>query len=240
MNAHLPGFPTDHSIIAMTSRPSKLNEPSYKKRRFLTLALTCLGSFGIGLPACQPNGNSAENSQPTAIAVIEPPPREVLIFPDELHVEDESLNEFVIAAMKTCVEGEYDAFRLIWSAREEPMQRGEFDKGWKAIEEIRILALEKVRLTPDKDQISQTPELVYALYANVKLNADLISPQQKPEREAISMIVNEQGKWRMATAPKKMRSWLKKLVAPNNHTTTQTADTSNQATPITSHADKPK
>lgn len=142
------------------------------------------------------------------------------------------MNQFVIEAMHTCVTGEYDAFRLLWSAREEPMARGEFDKGWKAIEEIRILALEKVRLAPKKDQISQTPELVYALYANVRLNPDLISPQQKLERDAISMIVHEQGKWRMAKAPKKMRHWLKKLVVPANNETTTSPAAKIKTTPI--------
>ncbi len=157
-----------------------------------------------------------------------------------MHVDDQTLNQFVTEAMQTCITGEYDAFRLLWSAREEPMARGDFDKGWKAIEEIRVLALEKVRLAPEKDQISQTPELVYALYAKVNLNADLISPQQKPERDAISMIVHEQGKWRMAKAPKKMRHWLKTLVAPTaTDTTAKPAQAVSQTTPITTPTNMP-
>lgn len=190
--------------------------------------MTILCAF---LPACNPE-DTFKKSAATKIVAPAPPPREVLIFPSKMYVEDQSLNQFVIEAMQTCITGEYDAFRLLWSAREEPMARGEFDKGWKAIEEIRILALEKVRLAPDKDKISQSPELVYALYANVKLNADLISPQQKPEREAISMIVQEQGKWRMAKAPKKMRHWLKTLVAPNSDKAENPQSPTSHSTPI--------
>ncbi len=205
----------------------------HKKRRFSKLALALLAGLCAYLPACNPDDTSEKkDSITTNVTPALPPPREVLIFPVEMHVEDESLNQFVIEAMQTCVTGEYDAFRLIWSAREEPMARGEFDKGWKAIEEIRVLALEKVRLAPDKNQISQTPELVYALYANVKLNADLIATQQKPERDAISMIVREQGKWRMAKAPKKMRHWLKTLVAPAKKTDKPQAVPAIKTTPI--------
>ncbi|MCH8147831.1 MAG: hypothetical protein IH987_07535, partial [Planctomycetes bacterium] len=42
--------------------------------------------------------------------------RAVLTFPPELKVADATVNEFVTEAMHTCANGDYDSFRLLWSA----------------------------------------------------------------------------------------------------------------------------
>ena len=38
-----------------------------------------------------------------------------LSFPQALHTDDASVNEFVAHAMNTCANGDHDSFRLLWS-----------------------------------------------------------------------------------------------------------------------------
>jgi hypothetical protein len=71
---------------------------------------------------------------------------DVLIFPGALHVADDSVNEFVARAMSICGQGEYEPFRLLWSVRETPLTRGQFDEGWQAVQHIEIKALREARL----------------------------------------------------------------------------------------------
>ncbi len=140
------------------------------------------------------------------------PKKEVIVFPERLRVADESVNRFVSHAMETCASGDYDAFRLIWSATQEPMPRREYDEGWQAVQEIRVLTLEKVKLAAE-DAGSSEPTTVYALYVNVKLDPEHPAAQQEPERNVIAMIVREHDNWMLARAPRAMRHWIKKRLS---------------------------
>jgi len=137
----------------------------------------------------------------------------VFVFPEELHVADKAVNEFLREAMTISTSGDYNAFRLLWSAREEPMPRDEFEHGWSAVQEIRIRAFEKAHLAAGPSSNGDDPEAVYAFYAEVRLDPTHLVGQRKPERQIILMLVREHDQWRLARAPQSMRTWLKEKVA---------------------------
>ncbi len=144
-------------------------------------------------------------------------PRHVLVFPKEMEVADASVNAFVREVMATSASGDYSAFRLLWSARQQPLARNEFERGWDAVEEIRVLALERVALSSETE--TGEPETVYAMYADVRLDPERLGGMRaksgKPadtRRKPILMFVREHGQWRIGRAPKQMCAWLKKKV----------------------------
>ena len=132
----------------------------------------------------------------------------VLVFPENLRVDDTSVNTFVNQAMTVCSSRDYDAFRLLWSAREDPLSRDEFEAGWQAVKEIRIRALDRVKLDLSSDEDDTSPQTVYALLAEVALDPTHQAAQKKPRREVVLMIVKEHEEWRLAKTPKRMRAWM--------------------------------
>jgi len=153
--------------------------------------------------------------EPEQQTEIKPPsparnPRELLVFPDELRVEDASVNAFITRAMETCAAREYDAFRLLWSVRQDPLPREEFEEGWQAVEEIRIKAVRPATLAPDPQREMPDPQSVYAVVAEVMLDPKHPAAKGRPRRHVVLMLVQEQGDWRLAHAPKPMRDWIKK------------------------------
>lgn len=154
----------------------------------------------------------AESTSPDSPLRTSPPkPADLLIFPDELRVEDPDVNVFIERAMAACGAGDYDGFRGLWSAREEPMSREEYEQGWQAAREIRVKAMERVALARSESaHQSVEPEQVYVLLADVKLDPDHPAGQSEPHRQAVLMMVREHDAWRLAQAPKTMRDWIKK------------------------------
>jgi len=136
-------------------------------------------------------------------------PRNVLVFPKELHVGDASVNEFVTEAMTTSASGDYEAFRLLWSAREQPLPREEFEQGWHAVREIRVEALQKVLLDADASAGRSAPQTVYALLAHVSLDPTQKVGQKEPERKAVLVLTRENDRWRLSKAPRELRDWIK-------------------------------
>ena len=144
-----------------------------------------------------------------------PTPKSVLVFPETLKVADDSVNRSLHHAMTVSMSGDYDAFRLLWSAREDPLPRDEFEKGFGAVEEIRIEALEKVMLAGGAQATggqATGAEAVYAAYATIRLDPAENLGQSEPERQVVLMLVKEHDNWRLARAPKQMRAWLKDKV----------------------------
>ena len=174
---------------------------------FVGIALVCLSH------ACRRDPDTAAGD---ARADIEQQkPVELLVFPDEVRVEDASLNDFLERAMADCAGGDYEKFRLLWSVRQEPLPRDEFEQGWQAVEEIRIRALKKVMLAPDPEHGLDKSEEVYVILADVALDPTHPVAQRSAtggHREVVLMIIREHDQWRLARAPKPMRIWIKKLV----------------------------
>ena len=137
----------------------------------------------------------------------------VLVFPDELRVDDASVNDFLRQAMTVCTTGDYEAFRLLWSARQDPLPRDEFEKGWQAVLEIKIRALEEIILAPDDGADPSEGQTVYVTCADVRLDPKRLTREQEPERQVILMLAQEHDEWRLAKAPEQVRAWLKEKVA---------------------------
>jgi len=132
-----------------------------------------------------------------------------LVFPEKVQVEDASVNRFVADVMSLCAQGDYDAFRLRWSAREEPPPRHEFTRGWDALEEIEVLALQKAAFERDKKASSNEPETIYVLLAEVRLDPQQPAARENSRRSIVLMMVREFEEWRLAKAPGPMRDWIK-------------------------------
>jgi hypothetical protein len=173
-----------------------------------TLVMTLAG-VGCGKDSPRKEETQSREAGPSAR-------RDLLIFPDELRVEDTAINDFVTRAMEVCAAGDYEAFRLLWSARDTPLPRAEFEQGWKAVETIRIRALERVMLAPDPDAGRSEAQTVYTAYAQVELDPSLRSQGVETRREVILMMVREQDEWRLARAPKAMRTWIRQRHAGAN------------------------
>lgn len=131
-----------------------------------------------------------------------------LLFPDALRVADDSVNQFVRTALTQCAKGKYEAFRALWSARRDPISRGEFEEGWHAVHRIEVKGLQKVLLESDPNAKASEP--VYVLLVEVALDEAARVGQREPLREIVLMLVKEHDQWRLAAAPKEMRDWIKK------------------------------
>jgi hypothetical protein len=150
----------------------------------------------------------------------------VLDFPTHMRVEDPSVNDFVGRAMAVAAAGEYEPFRLLWTARHEPMSRDQYEEGWQATRQIRVRALEPAFLVPKED--SNTPgenEKVYLILAEVRLDPKHPAARREPKREAVLMIVREQGRWRLAQPLEPMRDWIREKVGSSPKSSGPGADT---------------
>jgi len=152
---------------------------------------------------------------------------ESLVFPDEMRVSDASINEFVTKAMTVCATGDYEAFRLLWSAREDPLPRSDFEQGWHAVRGIEVRALQKAMLEADPSVGRENKERVYVLLVDVTFDPAQKPGQNEPLRHVVLMVVSENDDWRLAKAPKAMREWVK-----NKVTTADPRGDNNVAPPI--------
>lgn len=138
-----------------------------------------------------------------------------LIFPDSLRASDEAVNIFVRTALTQCAGGNYESFRALWSARQDPISRGEFEEGWQAVQRIEVRGLQKVLLAADQE--NATAEPVYVLLVEVALDPAAKAGKREPLREIVLMLTREHDQWRLASAPKDMREWIKEksAITPN-------------------------
>ena len=175
---------------------------------FFACVFACVACL-IATPACrrgQPENSSSATAPPDAANSKKP---DLLVFPDELRVADASVNDFVTQALTTCAKGDYEPFRLLWSVREDPLPRGEYEEGWHAVQTITVRALEKVMLAPDVKANRAEGETVYALLVDVSLDPTHKAGQKQPQRHVVMMLAPESGDWRLARAPTAMRAWIK-------------------------------
>lgn len=171
--------------------------------------MLCLLAFSILTHGCRQDSSPAIGSSEVEVDPAVKA-RDVLIFPDTLKVEDAQVNAFVVEAMTVCAAGDYDRFRLLWSVREEPLPRHEYERGWQAVEEIRLRVLQQVALAADAEAGRDQEELVYLMFATVSLDPQHPAAQDKPIRDVVLILVQERDTWRLAGAPRSMRAWVKK------------------------------
>ncbi|HNO76881.1 MAG TPA: hypothetical protein PKN33_02385 [Phycisphaerae bacterium] len=131
-----------------------------------------------------------------------PPPkaaeRELVSFPPDFKCDDPAVPEFLKSAVKACVDQDYELFRSMWSAREEPISEKEFIRAWQANPRFKLTEMQQMK-TPEG-------EIVYAIRAHVSLDPNEVP---EPERDVVLLIVNEQDKWRLCKAPRKLAKMMK-------------------------------
>ena len=135
-------------------------------------------------------------------------------FPVGIRSDDPSVNDFLMEAIRTCVAEDYEAFRLLWSAREEPIAEPRFRRAWRACRKVSVQELKKIKLvrTGDgtKDAQGKMEEIVYVVRGHVRLDPNEVP---EPERDIILLLVRENEKWRLATVPRKVKESLVSEVA---------------------------
>lgn len=176
--------------------------------RFAHAALLLLSaSLFLSCPACTPDAEDTKAADRQDAAARRRP--DLLRFPADLHMADASVNAFVKEAMLHCASGDYNRFRLLWSAKEEPLSRDDYEQGWQAVQKIAVRALKKVMLAADSKHRGDPSRKVYVLLAEVALDPTHRAGAREPNREVVLMMVREQGAWRLAHPPKAMRAWIK-------------------------------
>jgi len=186
---------------------------------------TAIGLFVVVMTSACRRDESAEKTSATASSPDAAKSKQpnLLVFPDDLRVADSTVNEFVTKAMTTCAAGDYEAFRFLWSARETPLPREEFEQGWQAVQTTKVRALEMVMLDADPNAGRTEPETVYALLTEVSLDPTQKAGQKEPQRQVVLMLAREHEQWRLARAPKPMRDWVKnKIAAASNESAPST------------------
>ncbi len=152
----------------------------------------------------------------------------VVNFPPEVRAEDESVNEFLLETITTCLEKDYEAFRLLWSARDEPMTEEEFKRGWQANPKVTVKAIQKMR--------SSEGEIVYGIRALVELDPNKVP---EPQRDVVLLFVKEQGKWRLARPPRSLAKVMKGEESPSPSPEAEAPETTATSVPIATPAPTP-
>lgn len=159
---------------------------------------------------------ACRRDESVASQAIAPPeeevrPADIVVFPDELRVSDDSVNAFVEKAMTLCAAGDYEAFRLLWSDRSDPLPRDEFEQGWQAVEAIRVRALNQVILQSDNGALrdGDSNERAFIVLAEVALDPNQPAGRREPQREIVLILSREHDEWRFSRAPKEVRKWIK-------------------------------
>jgi len=127
-------------------------------------------------------------------------------FPASLRVDDESVNKAIDRAIEACFSGDYEAFRLLWSIRQNPpFTEQEFRIALKGGAKVTVNRLQKFR-TPER-------EVIYAVAGRVELFQPDIP---NPVRDVILLLVKESGQWRLAIAPGYVRKALENMDRSKN------------------------
>jgi hypothetical protein len=159
-----------------------------------------VGALAVVLAA--PGCGKEEAEEPK----LTPTPRPVGLvdFPAELRAADPSVNDFLYEAFQTCASGNYEAFRLLWSVREDPISEQEFIRGWQTDPRVSIKDLKKMR----------TPEgaIVYAVRALVEFDPGAVP---EPNRDIVFVLVKENEEWRIAGAPRSLAKTMKGDAQPD-------------------------
>ncbi len=206
---HLPPLSTIRLVSIPLVRNNELpygfSYPTIMSCIWLTVSCALM-LFVLG--GCQ-DETSKSVAKPTRKPVPEEP-RTRLIFPQEMQVDDLTVNDFVTHAMNTCASGDYDRFRLLWSATEEPLTRGRYEQGWQAVKVVDVKLLQKIRLQ-EKGGVSAglKTQTAYVMQATVRLDPRHKAGKREPNRDVIALILRENNTWRLASAPGKIREWVK-------------------------------
>lgn len=209
---------------------SPCGNAGHDRRPWISLVMLTGVILSTGIACRRSAPADAESASIPAKEPVREEPR--LQFPEDLNAKDPSVNDFVTHAMLTATGGDYDAFRLLWSAREEPMPREEFLQGWDAVRQVRVRALQQIVIAPDSAPADIPRVDMYAVYVEVSLDPGHRAAKEKPQREAILVIVREQDRWALMRAPKDVRDYMRgKVNKPTEEPDSTTKSAADEASP---------
>ncbi len=200
-----------------------------------------LGLAAVWAGACERVDVANPPPVPTAAVTTEPDARRPrssklalsVSFPQELRVDDESVNAFVERALVGVAAGEYEPYRLLWSMKDEPLSRADYERRWHGVTDIQLRALRRIILTTGKPSLlggdgQPAGDASYALLADFSfdlpdrvglptparrgLQVDA-SAQREPLLGVVWIIAKEHDNWRLAKPPKAVKRWLREQVA---------------------------
>ena len=181
-----------------------------------------LGLAALWAGACERADVANPSPLPTAAITAESDARRPrLSFPQELRVDDASVSAFVERALVGIAGGDYEPYRLLWSMKEEPLSRGDYERRWHGVTDIQLRALRRIILTTGKPSLlggdpgapGPAGDASYALLADFSFDAAHPSEQREPLRGVVWIIAKEQDNWRLAKPPKAVKRWLREQVA---------------------------
>ena len=116
---------------------------------------------------------------------------------------------FVRTFLETCLTGDYAAYRKLVSRNEEPQSREKFDRVYSGlssieVELIEVLPEEKVKALPMPAGIAPTGP-VYRVVSLVQFDPEANISLRYRSRKLAILAFQEDGQWRMRTAPSKMQ-----------------------------------
>jgi len=153
-----------------------------------------LGKFVRSLALCVMVGWAlcgCHRHEPVDKGRTAPPPRAAVVdFSADVVPDDPSVTAFIRQVVDTCVSGDYEAFRLLWNAREDPYPRDAFERGWRAVQRVTFVHIRKFRRRAEGD-------IAYGVRARVELDDSM----PEPRREVVFLIIREVGEWRLARPP---------------------------------------
>ena len=151
-----------------------------------------------------------EREEIPAAEPVPPPEPQILDFPAELRAQDESVNLFIRDVIDTCASGDYDAFRMLWSARDDPFPRDQFHRAWQSVQKVTVKALRPLVNPNDGSTL-------YAVRAWVELDPTV----REPQRDVVILLTWENNQWRLTVPPEGLSDELFETEAPTSQPDTQ-------------------
>lgn len=148
----------------------------------------------VAIGGCEGQGetNTAEIDKEKLVIVDPDADRPTTHFPTELRQDDATLNEFILAVLKTCEEGDYDEFCRFLGATATPPSYDDFKRIWSGIREIEVVSVHAAETDPPQ----------YFVHAVAHLRRE--DRANRRERDIVLQVYEELGEWRISGAPKEI------------------------------------
>ena len=163
--------------------------------------------IAMSIAGCSRGGDPDSGNSKAPIqrsAADRPPSRAVLEFPMDVRAEDGTVNTFLETALETAANSDYAKFRLLWTAASDPVERGQFEKGWGSLRKLRVEVLQKIRDPADQS-------IFYGMYVTAELDPEQIPDSERTERRMVLELRRENGQWRLANAGADVRDAMLEL-----------------------------
>ena len=200
------------------------NQTSVAWRRlgFYALVLLAFGlvSMVVFVVASEQDFLGAEDEFPEPFD-YDPEKRPDFVFAESVRTFDNSLNRFIDRFARICTQAKYSEFRLMYTKRGRPAPAVDFEKMFRAVKHVEILAVEEIPQVPGVDGP------VHIMLAEYTLEDYADRNKEGPRRIRLG-ITREEGQWRIGPIPGFL---LEKLDAAQRASTSAPSSAAEPATP---------